>query len=75
MLTIGRLIVYLAIGLFIAIVSYLKADMDDEFYLALAFVAWPIVILGALIMVLGYGIGFVLKWIGKKIKEHKSCLK
>jgi hypothetical protein len=72
MLTIGRLIVYLAIGLFIAIVSYLKGDMDDEFYLALAFIAWPLVILGAAIMALGYGIGFVLKWIGKKIKGSQK---
>ena len=72
MLTIGRLIVYLAIGLFIAIVSYLKADMDDEFYLALTFVAWPLLIFAAVIMGVGYGIGYILKWIGDKIKRIKK---
>ncbi len=58
---------YLVVGILVAASLFFIHDKDDELYSGIFAIIWPI----ALILLIIYGIGSIVQYIGEKIRKYR----
>ncbi len=69
MTTLTFIILHFVIGLIVATIEYVLEGEDDPISLAATVVVWELLVCGVIFLLIGYVIGQLPKYLGKKIKE------